>query len=136
MVTRATTGANVTGVVVSIIPSSTRSYPYLKSADTGYLMVADDPNEEFLIQDNGGATGIVIANYGQHIDHVAAIDCNTTTGVSKFELDTEAIASDNTWVLLRKDDQPGNDIGANCKHIVKANLHTEANNAATNIKEI
>lgn len=135
-VTRATTGAAVTGVVVSVESDPDRSYPYLKSADTGYVLVADDPNQEFLVQDNGGATGIVITNLGQHIDSVAAIDCDSTTGRSKYELDTEAIATDNTWVLVRKDDRPDNEVGANCDYIVKANLHTEVNASATNVTEI
>lgn len=135
-VTRATTGAAITGVVVEVIPLSTRDYPYLKSGDSGYVMVADDPHEEFRVQDNGGATGIIITNIGQHVDSVTAIDCNTTTGVSKYALDTEAIAADNTWVLVRKDDEPGNDVGAYCAWIVKANLHTEVNASATNVTEI
>lgn len=135
-VTRATTGSYITGIVVEVIPDNVRTYPYLKAADTGYVMVADGPNEEFRVQDNGGATGIAITNMGQHIDSVAAIDCNTITGVSKYALDTEAIASGNTFVLVRKDDQPNNDVGQYCAWIVRPNLHTEVNAGATNVLEI
>lgn len=135
-VTRATTGAAVTGVVVAIEPSPTRSTKHLASGDTGYVLVADHPDQEFLVQDNGGATGLVITNLGQHVDSVAAIDADTTTGRSKYELDTEAIATDNTWVLVRKNDAPDNAVGANCDWVVKANLHTEANASATNVTEI
>lgn len=134
-VTRMTTGSYVTGVVVEVVPDSTRSYPYLKSGDTGYVMVADDPQEEFRVQDNGGATGLIITNIGQHVDNVAAIDCNSTTGRSNYELDTEAIAADNTWYLSRLDQRPGNAVGANADWIVRANLHTEANVGATNLLE-
>lgn len=135
-VTRATTGSYITGVVVGIVPSPDRSYKYLKAADTGYLLVADNPDLLFQVQDNGGATGIVITNLGQSVDSVTALDCNATTGVSKFQLDTEAIAADNTWSLVRKDDMPGNTVGAYCTWVVKANLHTEVNAGVTNIKEI
>lgn len=135
-VTRATTGAAITGVVVAIEPSPTRSTKYLASGDTGYVLVADHPNQEFVVQDNGGATGIVITNLGQHIDSVAAIDCDSTTGRSKYELDTEAIATDNTWSLVRKYDAPDNAVGANCMWVVKPNLHTESNASATNTTEI
>lgn len=135
-VTRATTGSAITGVVVEVLPDNARTYPYLKSGDSGYVMVADDPNELFLVQDNGGATGIAITNLGQHIDSVAAIDCHSTTGRSKYELDTEAIATDNTWVLVDIDHRPDNAVGANADWIVKPNLHTEANASATNVTEI
>jgi hypothetical protein len=136
MITRATTGAAITGVVVGVEPKSTRTTPYLASGDTGYVLVADWPEQEFRVQDNGGATGIALADIGNHIDSVAAINCNTTTGQSNYEIDTEAKAADNTWIIVRKDDEPGNDIGANCKWIVKPNLHTEANASATNVSEI
>lgn len=135
-VTRATTGAAITGVVVGVQPHPDRTYNYLKSGDSGYLLVADDPNLEFVVQDNGGASGLIVTQIGQHIDSVAAIDCNTSTGRSNYELDTEAVATDNTWILVRLDDQPGNAVGANAKWVVKANLHTEANASATNTTEI
>ena len=135
-VTRATTGAAITGVVVGIIDSPDRTTPYLASGDTGYVLIADSPDQEFLVQDNGGASGLVVTQIGQHIDSVAAINCNTTTGISKYEIDTEAVATDNTWVIVRKDDMPGNDVGANCNWIVKPNLHTEVNASATNVTEV
>jgi len=135
-VTRATTGSYVTGVVVGIVVDSTRTYPYLKSGDSGYVLVADGPNEEFHVLDNGGASGLVVTQIGQHINSVAAIDCNTTSGRSKYALDTEAVATNNTWLVVRKDDKPGNDVGAYCRWIVKPNLHTEVNAGVTNLKEI
>ncbi len=135
-VTRATTGAAITGVIVAIEPNATRTTKHLASADTGYVLVADHPMQEFLVQDNGGASGLIITQIGQHIDSVTAIDADTTTGRSKYELDTEAVATDNTWVLVRKNDMPDNAVGANCDWIVKPNLHTECNASATNVTEI
>jgi len=140
MVTRATTGAAISGVVVAILPSvsatSQRSTKHLASGDTGYVLVADSPNQLFKVQDNGGASGLIVTQIGESIDSVAAINANTTTGVSNYELDTEAVAADNTWSLVSKDNRPGNTVGANCIWIVKANLHTEANASATNIANI
>lgn len=135
-VTRATTDSYVTGVVVAIEMDPNRSTKHLASADSGYVIVADNPNQEFEIQDNGGASGLIVTQIGQHIDHVTAIDANTSTGRSKYQLDTEAVASDNTWILVRKSDKPGNDVGAYCKWVVKANLHTEVNAGVTTVKEI
>jgi len=137
MVTRATTGAAITGVVVAILPSvsstSVRTTKHLASGDTGYVLVADSPNQLFKVQDNGGASGLIVTQIGESIDSVTAIDANTTTGISKYEIDTQAVAPDNTWNLVSKDNRPGNTVGANCIWIVKANLHTEANASATNI---
>jgi len=136
LVTRATTGAAISGVVIGVVPDSARSTSYLASGDSGYVLVADHPMQEFRVQDNGGTTGIALADIGNHVDSVAAIDCSTVTGQSLYELDTEAKATDNTWILVRKDDEPNNAIGANCKWIVVPNLHTEANASATNVTEI
>jgi len=140
MVTRATTGAAITGVVVAILPSvsatSQRSTKHLASGDTGYVLVADSPNQLFKVQDNGGASGLIVTQIGESLDSVAAIDANTTTGVSNYELDTQAVAAGNTWSLVSKDNRPGNIVGANCIWIVKPNLHTEVNDSATNITNI
>jgi hypothetical protein len=136
MVTRATTGAAITGVVVAILPSVGRTTKHLASADTGYVLVADNPSQLFKVQDNGGATGLIVTQIGEHIDSVAALNANTTTGRSNYELDTEAVATGNTWRVESKDNAPGNVVGANCVWIVKPNLHTEANASATNITEV
>jgi len=135
-VTRATTGAAITGVVVAILPSVGRTTKHLASADTGYVLVADSPDQLFRVQDNGGATGIIVTQIGEHVDSVTAINANTTTGRSNYELDTEAVAADNTWVLVAKDNAVNNVVGANCSWVVKANLHTEANASATNVTSI
>lgn len=137
-IVRATTGAAITGVVIAVEPirSNLNQFNYLAAADTGYVLVADHPQQEFVVQDNGGATGIVVTNIGQHVDSVTALDANTTIGRSKYEIDTEAIATDNTWRIERLYDQEGNAVGANAKWVVKANLHTEANASATNLTEI
>lgn len=137
-IVRATTGAAITGVVVGVEPiySNLNQSGVLLAADTGYVLVADHPEQEFVVQDNGGATGIAITDIGQHIDSVAAIDANTSTGRSKYEIDTEAKSTNNTWVICRLWDSPNNEVGANARWVVKPNLHTEANASATNVTEI
>lgn len=137
-IVRASTGAAITGVVVAIEPvrSNLNQNGYLAAADIGYVLVADHPDQEFIVQDNGGATGIAVTNIGQHVDSVTAINADTTIGRSLYELDTEAIATDNTWRIERKYDVEGNDVGANCVWVVKANLHTENNASATSLTEI
>lgn len=135
---RASTGGAITGVVVGVVPTLSRiDQPrHLLAADVGYIMVADDPNLLFEVQDNGGATGIIITNIGQHVNSVAAIDADTTLGYSKYQLDTEAISTGNTWRIEKLVKRADNTVGANAKWLVSANLHTEVNASATNLTEI
>jgi hypothetical protein len=137
-VVRATTGAAITGVVVgiSVVQSDLNRSNCLLAAESGYLLVADYPMQEFIVQDNGGAAGIAITDIGNHIDSVAAIDGDTTFGRSNYEIDTQAKAADNTWRIERKFDVEGNDVGANCVWVVKPNLHTESNASATTLTEV
>ena len=138
-IVRASTGAAITGVVVAIEPteSDLEKVGHLLSADTGYVLVADDPELMFMVQDNGGATGMAVTDIGEHIDSVAAIDADTTIGRSKYEIDTEAKATGNTWRIEGKVNREDNDETlANADWLVMANLHTEVNASATNLTEI
>lgn len=136
-IVRATTGAAITGVVVGIQPVRTDlSQLHLASADTGYVLVADDPDLLFEVQEVTGGTPLAVTNIGQHIDSVSAVDANTTTGISNYEIDNAAVATGNTWIieeLVRRDD---NAVGENAKWLVSANLHTERNAGATSRTEV
>lgn len=136
-VVRHVADAAVTGVVIGVEPiRSNLNQRYLAAADIGYVLVADHPLQKFVVQDNGGATGIVVTNIGQHVDTITAVDCNTITGRSKITLDTEAIATGNTWRIEGQADMTGNDVGQYCRWIVCPNLHTDTNASATNLTEI
>ncbi len=136
-VTRATTGAAITGIVMGREPDrADLSKLHVAAADACYVLVCDDPNALFEVQDNGGATGLVVADIGEHVDSVAAINANTTTGRSNYELDTEAQATDNTFRLESLVQREDNAVGANAKWIVSVNLHTEANASASNKTEV
>lgn len=137
-IVRATTGSAITGVVIDIEPirDNLNQSGYLAAADVGYVLVADYPDQEFIVQDNGGATGIVVTDIGEHIDSITAVNADTTIGQSLYQIDTEAQATDNTWRIERLYDQPGNEVGANAIWVVKPNLHTESNASATKLTEI
>lgn len=136
-IVRATTGAAITGVVVAVerVKSNLDRVGYLASAETGYVWVADDPMAVFEVQEDSDSSNLAITNVGQHIDSVAAIDADTTLGRSKYELDSDALATDNTWIIVGKSEKVGNEIGTNCRWLVRPNLHTEANASATNVTE-
>lgn len=136
-IVRATTGAAITGIVVGIEPiRGDLTQRHLGSADVGYVLVAEDANLLFEVQDNGGASGLIVTQIGEHIDAVAAIDADTVTGISKYEIDTEAVATDNTFRLEELVQREDNVVGANAKWLVSINLHTENNASATNKTEV
>ncbi len=137
-IVRATTGSAITGVVVAIEPTENdlEKVGHLLSADTGYVLVADDPELLFEVQEVSGGTPLAITNIGEHIDSVAAIDADTTIGRSKYEIDNAALATGNTWRLEGLVRREGNEVGEHAKWLVMANLHTEVNASATNLTEI
>ena len=137
-IVRATTGAAITGVVVGIEPtrSDLSKVNYLASADTGYVMVADDPDQFFEVQEVTGGTPLAVTNIGEHIDAVAAVDADTTIGRSKYEIDNAAVATGNTFILEALVKRADNAVGEHAKWLVRANLHTERNAGATSRTEV
>lgn len=137
-IVRATTGAAITGVVVAIeaTESDLEKVGYLASADTGYVLVADDPELLFEVQDTTGGTALAVANIGEHIDSITAVDADTTIGRSKYEIDNAALATDNTWRIEGLVRRPDNTVGEHANWLVSANLHTEVNASATNLTEV
>ena len=85
-IVRATTGSAITGVVVGIEPvrGSLEQVGYLGTSDTGYVLVADDPNLLFEVQEVTGGTALTVTQVGEHIDSITAVDADTTIGRSKY----------------------------------------------------
>ncbi len=133
-----TVGGNITGVVVSIDPvrNDLNRAGYLAAAESGYVYVCDDPDQVFLVQESGSGTALAVTDVGKHIDSITAANANTTIGRSVDAIDNNAKATDNTWIIVALAPIPGNTVGAYAKWLVKANLHTEVNAGATNVKEI
>lgn len=139
-IVRATTGAAVTGIVVGIEPTPARAQSgqvgYLAAADTGYVLVETDPNVLYLVQESGSGTALAITDVGKHIDSVTALNADTTIGRSKYQIDNNAKATDNTFRIEALAPIPGNEVGAYAKWLVSINLSTEVNASATNRTEV
>lgn len=125
-------------MVVAIEPteSDLEKVGYLASADTGYVLVADDPELLFEVQEVSGGTPLAVTNIGEHIDSVTAVDADTTLGLSKYEIDNAALATGNTWRIEGLVRRENNEVGEHAKWLVMANLHTEVNASATNLTEV
>lgn len=137
-IVRATTGAAITGVVVGIEPvrGSLSQVGYLAAADVGYVLVADDPTLLFEVQEGGSGTALAVTDIGKHIDSVTALNADTTIGRSKYQIDNNAKATDNTWIIVGLSPKGDNVVGPYAKWLVKPNLHTETNASSTNVTEI
>ena len=136
-VVRATTGAAITGVIVGIDPNwADLGQRHLAAADLGYVLVCDDPEALFVVQEVTGGTALAVTNIGEHIDAITAVDADTVTGRSKYEIDNAALATNNTFRLEALLEAPDNVVGEHAKWIVSANLHTEANASASRKTEV
>ncbi len=139
MIVRATTGAAITGVVVGFGIDKTNLHKsgYLLAADAGYVWVADEPSLWFEVQENSNPAPLAIANIGEYINSVAAIDGNTTLGVSNYQIDSNTLSTGTgTWRIERLVQRPNNSIGAYAKWLVSPALHTEINNSALNLTAV
>lgn len=136
----ATAGATnyITGPIVSIvnggspqlapIPVTQGLPPYHPASTAQYILVADDPNLLFSIQEDsvGGAmaAGAAMAN----ADLVAGAG-STTTSQSGWMLDSSTVGTGSTLQMrvLRLLQQSDNIIGAYAKWLVRMNLCSQSN---------
>lgn len=99
------------------------------STIAGYVMVADHPDQLWLVQEDGDSNAIDLAEAGMNCDLIAAALCapNSFTGLSTQELDSTSAA--NTEALQfrllwpHQDDTPADDTNANARWVVRANEH-------------
>jgi len=95
------------------------------SSDDWYALVADDPEQRFVAQCDGGGT-LAQANVGETVNLKTTHSGNTTTNLSGQEIDSSATAGAVTdqFRLLGLVDKPGNAWGANGEYIVVVHDHT------------
>lgn len=136
-ITRASTGAAITGVVVGFQPnrSDLTKTGYMAAADTGYVLVADSPDLEFEVMEAGVGTALAITDIGKHINAITVANASSTRQRSVMAIDNNAKSTGNTWIIRQLADYPGNGVGAYARWIVTPNLHTEVNASATNRTE-
>ncbi len=124
-------GTEVVGVVVGIFPNplalSTNHSP---ASTAAVLMVADDPNLIFEVQEDSVGANFAATDVGRNVDLVAYIAPDSTTGTSNVELDSSvtSVTTTASVQLMRKVPRPGNDIGANCRWEVRFVEHSFISN--------
>lgn len=125
-VTRATAATGrITGVVVGFRPSPTIVANGYRLASTAeYVLVADDPEIEYEIQEDSVGGALAATSVGLNASLVAGTIANKKSG---FQLDSSTAAvTDALQVrILGFQQRADNEIGANAKVLVRINMPTE-----------
>lgn len=122
------TGNAVLGVVVAVVPDTADSLVYRAASTTRYVMVADDPNLVFEIQEDSVGAAMAAANVGNTADITGFTGGSTTTGLSSLEIDssTATASGDGTEdvLIVGLVQSPDNAIGTNANWLVRLNNHS------------
>lgn len=127
-VDQAATGNIIIGVVVGVLPVTRESTIYRAASTQRILLVADDPNLVFEIQEVSGGTALTANDAGLNADFVVGSG-NTANGMSGVELNNATEAATNTLDLLITGfvNRADNEIGEHAKWLVRINRHQFAN---------
>lgn len=127
-------GAYTIGPMVGIVNGGdpivavTRDLPIYHPASTSqYILVADDPNLLFWIQEDSVGGAIAMATAGTKNADLVAGSGSTATGWSGWQLDSSTIQTTNTLQLrlVQGLQEPDNVMGSSyAKWLVKINLHS------------
>lgn len=121
------TGDSMVGVVVGVAPVTADSAIYREASTERFVMVADDPNLVFEVQEDSVGGAAAAANVGNVADLTALQSGSTATGFSSIEVDTStATASgDGTEdvLLLGLAQREDNAFGNNANWLVRLNNH-------------
>ena len=126
---RAVAAGPITGVVMGFVPDGTTDQAGYRAASTAaYVLVCDNPDEAFIIQDD---TGIAAADVGLNANMTIAAGSSYSkrSGVT-LDAATKATTATLALKILGLAPLPGNEFGANNKLLVKINNHTEAQASA------
>lgn len=125
-VIRATAGAGnyLVGFITGLYDSAGAPAGYLVSQTAGYALVADDPNQQFIGQEDGDTSDLSTANVGQGADVIIASG-STFNQRSGAEVDSSSVTTSTNAQLRIIEMAPSidNAAGDYCKWIVKINYH-------------
>jgi len=128
------TGADgsIIGAVLAIFDHNMNSVKYLAASTTGngtiagYALIADDPNQLYLCQEDGDTSSVAAADVGNTFEAIGTTG-STTTGLSLMELDSSSKATTSTLALKLMGFHPDDTIvaaaaaGGHTRCIVKIN---------------
>lgn len=128
------TGASATivGIVIALEDHLGAPINYLAASTTGnstiagYALVADHPDQLYVVAEDGDTSSIQAANIGLNIDAVGT-GYNTSTYISTMEIDSNTVANTATLAFKIVGVHPDDSLssagaaGNHCRFIVKVN---------------
>lgn len=130
-VVQSATGDVFQGVVVGVLPDTQDSLKYRAASTRRLVLVADDPDLQFEIQEVSGGTPLTANDIGLNANIVVGSG-STATGMSGMELNngTEAVTNTLDVKIMGFVNRVGNEIGEHAKWLVALNRHRFANQVA------
>lgn len=121
------TGDAVVGVVVSVEYAGNDEIVYRPASAARYVLVADDPNLLFEVQEDSVGGALAATAVGNTADLASFTSGKVASGKSLIEIDssTATASGDGTEdvLIVRLAHRPDNEIGANAKWLVRLNNH-------------
>jgi hypothetical protein len=128
------------GAVLAVMDYKGDPLAYLPATTTGdsvvagYVLIADHPMQQFLVQEDGVTTPIAAASVGLNVAIISTHAGSTYTGRSKQEIDSDSVNTTNTLALRVLKSYKGDTVGsANCRWIVQPNPNAHFKSSATAI---
>lgn len=127
------TGNPVVGVVVSVVPVTADSTIYRANSTARYVMVADDPNLVFEVQEDSDGGALAATAAGGTATLTGFTSGSTVTGLSAIEIDSSGLSetsdTDDDVRIIQMVQRPDNAVGANAIWRVRLNVHQYVNAA-------
>jgi hypothetical protein len=137
-IAQAATGDVMVGAVVGVLPATRDSLTYRAASTQRLLLVADDPDLIFEIQQTNSGTALNANDIGLNAN-ISVVAGSTATGYSNTVLDNSTEATTNTLdvKIMALADRADNDIGTSVssgtvasRFLVRLNRHQYANQVA------
>jgi hypothetical protein len=121
------------GAVLALFDHNMKPVSHMITTDAGngtiagYALIADSPDQEYIIAEDGDTSSIAAASVGLNVDCVSTTAGSTSTGRSGMEIDSSTIAVTATLALKILGVHPEDTISAaaaagnHCRFIVKLN---------------
>ena len=128
-----TTADAVVGVVVGVVPVTADSTTYRANSTSRYVLVADDPNLLFEVQEDSVGGALAATACGATCILTGFTSGSTTTGLSAVMLDSSLVSetsdTDDDVRIIELVQSPGNEVGTYARWLVRLNLHQYVNAA-------
>lgn len=138
-ITRAVAGGRITGAIVGFVNAdgltngveTALELGYRKASEATYVLVADDPDLLFEVQEDSVGGALAATNIGNNADLVIGAG-NAALRTSGAQLDSSTAATASAGVrIVRLSDRQCNEIGDNAKWLVSIIETTETAAAGT-----